>query len=228
MEFSLSRLQKAWGQRAAAATFLLEHPRVTDIQQEGGSYMWCDRSRHGPDGTPGLWVKMSGLTRFLKDFYWPAYTPWKKSESPEIRALRRASLRISGLQKKARHARESAGIVEEDEEVVLSPQEKAKASHRGSIIHRQLHQYVMMDEAHFLKFNPSGLHRGTRAFLKSLTKRGLYPFNVEYKVACTEPDVLLATGIDVMALDEVTGRLAIIEVKTTEGAHSHTPPQNPG
>jgi len=191
----------------AAARVLATHPRTRDLIQEGGVYIYIDRTKRargaaGANGTMGLHIMLMGLTKPLRRHYWPNYQ-WRRGatkSTPEMRVLQRSSLRLRGLQKKPEKQKE-----------FVPAQETAQSHVRGSIVHRQLAQWVAMDKVHFRILNPDGKHPVLKALLQALDKRGWVPLAVEYKVACTEEKVRLATGIDLIC---VPGPV-FIELKTT-------------
>jgi len=197
--------------------FYMNHPKVADFRQAGrNGYVYCDRGQMGSDGTPGKNINMSGLTNFLKIFYWPDWTPYPKTQSAQMKLLRKTSLRIEKLQKKKEAERKRELILQgEGNNALVALQNKAKSHWRGDIIHGQIGQWILMDQDHFHTYNPAGLHPGTRAFFQFLDNHQLYPFAADYIVACTDESVRLATGVDCHAVNLKTGAVVWIEVKST-------------
>lgn len=180
----------------------LPRVNVSVTLDAGGGFYYLDRTQQPPRH-----VRLSGVTKPLKEYYWPAFTPWFKSTSAAAKAINKADAHTRALITKAKGKKKKWH----------SAQDVAKSNVRGSIVHRQLGDWIKHDVAHFNIRNPSGRHVLTKATLKALRAKHLVPFAADYVVACEERDVMLGTGIDLVCVNLQTNRLHFIELKT---AHS--------
>lgn len=193
---------------ARDARALVEHPRNACLHMEGGRFHFLDRA-HGD-----RLVALKGLTSLLQAFYWPTYSPWAKTESADVRAVKRS---VAAL----RHARKSAPA---PKKTLAKPPAKrgtwrtaleaARGSVRGSIVHRQLGEWITHDRAAFNTLNPSGQHPLLRQALLALAAADLLPLAVEFRVAWT--DGRLGTAIDLVTVHRETGVVRFVEVKTCQ------------
>lgn len=195
---------------ATDVRFLVQHPRNQDLMQEGGAFFHIDRTKRSRNGQHwGLPVPLKGLTKLLQQFFWESFTHWKKTQSPEIAAVQRAESRAAGIVNKADKAKKKASGF-------ASAEQTAHSHIRGSILHRQLAQWVTHDRATYKKLNPGKLNPRLELLLKTLQREGIIIIAVEYKVACTDPAIRLGTAIDIVGVYSATGKLVFIELKTAQ------------
>jgi hypothetical protein len=176
---------------------LLDHPRNELLTMEGSRFHYVP-----PQG--GTWVPLKGLTSLLREFYWPDHKPWgkkRKRESDDFEVIWPPP--PPRPRKKPRTDAQTTGWT--------PPILTAKGGVQGSIVHRQLAEYVNLGRDAFLAQNRH-VHPLTRLALGALSKNGLYPLVAEYRVACV--DVRLGTAIDLLCVNMNTGRPTWIEVKT--------------
>ncbi len=185
------------------ARTLVTHPRTKVLMFEGSAFYYLDRVKQKH-------VRLTGLTKLLKEFYWPAYTPWFKSRLPEAQAIKKVEARRRSLAKKNPDRKKNKKW--------KTAQELAQSNVRGSIVHRQLADWIKLDAKNFGIRNPDGCHTLTKMALAAFKEKKLVPLAVEYAVACEAKEVLLGTAIDFIGVNIETGRVHFVEVKTS---HSH-------
>lgn len=222
MQLDTDRIIRQLGpRRNGAVRSLVTHPRVYDLIQEGGTYIYIDRLANDKH------VMLVGLTKQLLRLYWPAYRPTIKTQNRQMRKIKEQNGRLRAVRQRRQKLLDLAR--KRHHGLAFAPaQESARGAVRGSIVHRQLHQWVMLDLANFARLNPrhpaddddaaAHEHSGLTALLESLDQHRQCPVAVEYKVACTNPLVKLATGIDLVTVNG-DGRLTFIELKTVN--HSY-------
>jgi hypothetical protein len=178
---------------------LLDHPRNELLTMEGSRFHYVP-----PQG--GNWVPLKGLTSLLREFYWPDHKPWGKKRKREDDDVDVIWPPPRPRKKPRKEVQQPAGWT--------PPILTAKGGVQGSIVHRQLAEYVNLGRDAFLAQNRH-VHPLTRMALKTLSGKGLYPLVAEYRVACV--DVRLGTAIDLLCINMSTGRPTWIEVKTAAG-----------
>ena len=168
-----------------AIKHLLEHPRNEQLQMEGSCFYFA--RPQPPDQQQQGWIALKGLTSLLRDFYWPG-CKWggKTVNKPEARA--------------------------KTTKTWVPPMMSAKGRVRGSIVHRQLGEYVNLGRKQFLAQNRH-VHPLVRQALRTLEASSLYPVQAEYKVA--QVDVRLGSAIDLLCVNMHTGTPTFVEVKTS-------------
>ncbi len=191
---------------ATAARALMTHPRNACLTLEGGCFHFLDHARAGDNKL----VPLKGLTSILKAFYWPSYSPWAKSQSAVVKAIKRQAAErrrnFQKVHKSAAHGRVTKQF--------KTAQEAARGSVRGSIVHRQLGEWVRLDLATFMEHNPDGKHPLLKMALAAFHKAHMVPLAIEYRVAWT--DGRLGTAIDAACVDLVTGVVHFVEIKTAQ------------
>jgi hypothetical protein len=188
----------------ADARLLLTHPRTQRVRMEGGGF-------HVLDPLSGRLRATQGLTKPLQQLYWPDYAPMSRTKSPVARALKRAAAgkrapRLVGRVVKA--ARAATGASE-----ATKAQEAASGPVRGSIVHRQLHDWLTLDAASFESRNPEGRHPWTTRVLQQCLARGWLPLLSEYRVY--DEIMGVATAIDSVWVTH-GGTLVFVELKTSK------------
>jgi hypothetical protein len=171
---------------------MLEHPRNQQLIMEGGRFHFLERTASNPSGRL---VPLKGLTRVLREFYWPHYSPWTKT---------------AGVQKPGNPNK--AGNATTTKHRWNSPISSATGSVRGSIVHRQIAEFVTEGRDYLLK-NNSTVHRMVPMALKTLQQKRLYPVEAEVRVACVE--ARLGTAIDLKCVNTDTGVPCDVEIKTS-------------
>lgn len=188
-------------------TRLLEHPRQHHVVRSGGGYQV-----HNPVTDKLRFYR--GLTTVLKTLYWPNY----------MRPVRDSPIaRLAGIQNRVRALAPSTQARARDHVAAATrAQAAAKGSVRGSIVHRHLSELTTMDMEAFERRNPGGMHPWTKRVLQALTAAGKIPFLCDYAVYDEEMGV--ATEHDLIAIDEITGKITFIELKTCPAIKLfHTP-----
>jgi len=82
---------------------------------------------------------------------------------------------------------------------------------RGSLVHREIKQFVELDRSSFLKVNKGAMHPWTGVVLKELVSRGWMPAHSEYLVY--DARIRVATAIDLVCAN-ASGKLLFVELKT--------------
>ncbi len=82
---------------------------------------------------------------------------------------------------------------------------------KGSEVHTEIQDFIELDKNAFTKKHPV-IHEFTRRILLFINKRGWIPFISEFKTF--DEDLRIATSIDLVCLDIVTGKLIFLEFKT--------------
>lgn len=190
---------RALGERglsAADVRAFLEHPRNELLVMEGCRFYYAPpvgaaaKQKQQPEAL----VPLKGLTSLLREFYWPTHKPWDK--------------RDRGKEKEKKVSATAALIKKKTWTTAMS---RATGNVRGSIVHRQLAEYVAFGRDVFLQQNPQ-VHPLVRQALAALEKASLYPVVAEYRVACV--DVRLGTALDLGCINFRTGHMTWLEVKT--------------
>lgn len=186
--------------RRREAETLLTHARNANFTVENGVVYYINRAHRNPRP-----IGLTGITRPLHDLYWPAYTPY---------ARRTASAKPKSSRKRPRPQWATYMPPETPPRHLLNAQELAHANVRGSIVHRQIGEYVRYDKQHFALRNPSGAHPLTQVAIAGLLRNGYLPLAFDFPVACEAAYV--GTPMDLWAVHEQTGRLAFFELKTSQ------------
>jgi hypothetical protein len=196
------------------ARTLLTHSRVSCLTFEGGTFYYLDRTQHkaGSQGNAhhlggggGVHIALTGITKVIKELYWKDDSWWPKSKSAEAQALKKTAAR--------RKALSSANPL--NNKKWKTGQELARSNVRGSIVHRQLVEWIQLDKPNFLIRNPDGQHILTEMAFAALKAKNLVPLAAEYRVACEEETVRLGTAIDLVCVNINTSRVHFIEVKSS-------------
>lgn len=180
------------GLAADGVRAFLEHPRNDLLVMEGSRFYYAPPVGAAAAKQPEGLVSLKGLTSLLREFYWPTHSPWNKKKVEPTSAA-------SALIKKKKGA------------AWASVMSRAKGNVRGSIVHRQLAEYVNLGRDVFLQQNPQ-VHPLVRMALAALEKASLYPVVAEYRVACV--DARLGTALDLGCINFRTGHMTWLEVKT--------------
>lgn len=105
-----------------------------------------------------------------------------------------------------------------EEEIPEDPAAFAEASltgvMRGSRVHREVEDAILMSPKVFLRKYPRGMRSDTRRLLGALDERGWRPFKAEFIVY--DLDLGIATRIDLLAVNR-EGRVLFVENKTGYG-----------
>jgi hypothetical protein len=179
---------------------LLEHPRNNGLLQMEGSCFYYAPPRGAQGAAAGQgWIPLKGLTSLLRDFYWPNHRPWGTKRKRQDSAPPSAA---SALVK-----RRTAPTGQ-----WAAPIMGATGNVRGSIVHRQLAEFVNLGRDQFLAQNRQ-VHPLVQIALRTLERASLYPLLAEYRVA--QVDVRLGSAVDLLCVNMRTGAPTWIEVKTS-------------
>jgi hypothetical protein len=182
---------------------LLNHPRNEQLVMEGSRFFYVPPQAHGAQKKQS-WVPLKGLTSLLREFYWPDHNPWGGGKRKRGGDGGDADgERPRKKQKMAEGGQRATGWA--------PPILSATGCVQGSIVHRQLGEYINLGRDAFLQQNRH-IHPLVRVALAALSKGALYPLVGEYRVACV--DARLGTALDILAVNMNTGRPTWIEVKT--------------
>ena len=107
--------------------------------------------------------RLKGVTSLLRDYL----------VSPELRKPSKIQKHVASL------ARQAAQV---HMPTRRTKQDRLSGYARGSRIHRQLQDYVMLDEAHFRRVHPEGMHPMATALLQAFLGIDWRPFAAEFLV----------------------------------------------
>ncbi len=88
---------------------------------------------------------------------------------------------------------------------------KFYGSIRGTVIHEQIHDYILFDMPNFLK-KYSKVHEWTDKIMKAIRSNGWKPIISEFDVY--DASIQMATSIDIVCVEKDTGKIICIELKT--------------
>jgi len=179
----------ALGANSAGAAFLLKHARNDNLLVENGTVHFVDRTARNAHP-----VAFSGITRPLHALYWPAFVPFGRSTQKRPRpasSKKSAKKQVAGFQ---------------------SAQTLAKSHVRGTIVHRQMGEYMRFDKRHFDMRNPSKLHPLGEVGLLAMLQNNYLPIAFDFPVA--NEAIRVGTPIDAICVHEKTGRVMFVETKT--------------
>lgn len=192
----------------AAAQLLLTHPRTQRVRLEGGAF-------HVLEPTTGRLRRFQGITKPLQQLYWPDYAPMSRSASPVARALKRAAAGKRAPRRPAGPRAAPSAAIAPPPPLSEAARAQAAASGpvRGSIVHRQLHDWLTLDAASFAARNPEGQHPWMTRLMNQCLRRGWLPLLSEYRVY--DEALGLATAIDSVWVTRA-GTLVFVETKTSK------------
>lgn len=200
------------------AKLVFSHRYVGAIGAEGGSYQFLDPAdtRAAPRARP-----LRGLTTVLARLYWPTFSYWRNkkgnvSQNPALRSTLQSVAQV--LRNKRRRLEGGSGITPIKPAAMIptaalgSLTTAARGAVRGTIMHRQMEDLMTLDAESFRRRNPDGEHPWTTRLFLAIVEKGLLPLQSEFRVA--DPDLGIATRIDLVAVAEDTGDLHFLEYKT--------------
>lgn len=177
-----------------------EHPRQHQVTWGGSGY-------HIHDPVADKTISARGITTTLKKLYWPNYTK-PNYTNKEYNRLASVTRRIS------KKAEENSEIMKNHYIVVAANKamKSARGPVRGSIVHRQVSEYISNTLEVFKRQNPGGLHKMVEHVFAAMTLHGIMPFIPDYRVF--DERTRIATEIDLLGVEKRTGTPVFIELKT--------------
>jgi hypothetical protein len=207
MELDLERdvyaVLRSRGLSTAPVRLLLEHPLNAQLITEGGCYHYQNHDKGSK-----LQV-LKGLTSILRDFYWPSYSHRSKSRSAALRDIEKAA----ADERKHTVGGGGSSTVRIKQEFPTA-QSMATGSVRGSIVHRQLAEWIKGKSRRDFYERNTVMHPLVTQALAALKKANLQPVAAEYQVAWI--DGRLGTAIDIMCVNMKTGVVTAVEQKTSK------------
>lgn len=181
----------------ADAKRVFEHKFLKSLYCVGERYHFLEPGARTPRS-------LRGLTTVLRELYWP-----------ELRfggacSGKRASSSSSSVSA-AKRARVAPVTADAGADTLLA---KARGHVRGSIVHQQLHDLLTLERRSYARKNEDGTHPWAQRLLRDLLARGELPLCSEFLVA--DPELGLATRLDLLAVNERSGHLTVYEFKTAE------------
>lgn len=201
MNIDLDKHILPWVENPIPVLALQAHPRnvrITGGDNDSGFDVLAD-DRTGLN-------HYNGLLTPLAECFWPnELTPegQKRNRKAASAASKTGPMRAGGGVSKKQRRRQ-----------YKTAQEAVKGRSRGSLVHRHIHELILLGEKGFLKKNPEGAHPWAKMVHKLLLRRGWRPVCAEKRVF--NERLRIATAVDLVCVD-VSGRLHFIEVKTGFG-----------
>ena len=147
---------------------------------------------------------MRGVTSVMRQELWTACRPRRLVPAAAAHTTK-AKTRTKATTKKKNAHTSTGAAVEKRARLAVG------GAMRGTLIHRQLHDAIALDEANFMRLHPDGSHPWLRPLVQALVQRRWQPARSEFVTRARA--LRMATRIDLICVDE-EGRLVFIELKT--------------
>lgn len=190
-------------ERAPTLVALRDHPRAVNVVWEEGAVrgqamVWAKAS-------DGRAVKMRGITKIIDRLFRPSFdykTTYKKARNS-----------ASARRRKKAEKKKRAALVGSFDSLkrVAKATPRLRGTARGTTIHTQLCDSVILSRAEFERTHPA-LMRWTVGVMAWLRQQQLRPVFAEYPV--TSWALGITTPVDLVCLDKTSGSVVLVELKT--------------
>lgn len=172
---------------------LTRHQRNRLVKNTNGAYYYLKPN--------GEYQVLSGLLPRLKAVFWP---------QSDFYSLRKAGSQVS----KPRHKKKTKNAATAATTMKVGGHGKGRhyGSIRGTEVHRQLKDFIELDEKNFLKRNNGCIHEFTKRILLYIVGQA------HWRPLCSEFDIFdaelgIGTSVDLVCVDK-QGQLILLEIKT--------------